>query len=886
MKKSSVIATMMMTLIFALVVVAVLIASGVFGSNQIKLVFSSGDALKEYDGTPLTNSEWEMLSGELKEGHRAEVTVHGTQTDVGESRNLMTVKILDKNGKDVTSRYSIECQSGTLRVSAINIVVESLDLTKEYDAEPLLGSGAELKSGNLLPGHEITITSNGSQTTVGESRNGFEILITNTATGENVTHNYSVKPLYGKLKVTPIDLTIRTGSASKDYDGYPLSYDFWENLTPEKLLDGHELIDVELLASIVDPGFIDNVISSIKVVDGNGNDVSSCYDYSSSQYGILVVNGLGGGSGSIGGPPSVPAPISGPSPDNLDNVVAMVKTNTAFRAYLWQASYGNYTGDSWLEASAYDKLIDGKYSAHYLSALALKDAGYISSALDVLLIDAYYMYPTYMDAAERNYTVQTDDTYCSGDEISIKYSMYNFAYEFSKNGYVIASLPDEYKAFEEEYREFVERNYKDVPTSTAVYLNALITTMGFDTYAKDDPELIAAVVNYIQNSAAYNLYYDRALDDESDIVVAFLSKYKEGICQHYASAATLMFRQLGIPARYSVGYAVQTVAGEWTEVKEINCHAWVEIYINGTGWVAVEVTGSRSGNPTPEPPKDPQIPSETKVVVQDQYHKYDGTEFSVVNQRLNNQDELEDMIKIDNETVVYLNAKGYTMEFNLVCTATEVGFYDIELELVILNDLNEDITHLFNIVKITKNELQIYEQDVIITSGSTSKPYDDTALTYHEYTVNSEIDSDSEIKINFVGSIVDAGRRDNAFSASIVYTENGERNPKYKVSYQYGTLEITKRVISLTANSAMKSYDGTPLTDDGFTVDGDLYQTHNVFASVYGELTECGEVSNTIDVETVIIMNSQNKNVTNNYIIRYYDGKLIVYYGDIPPELE
>ena len=39
------------------------------------------------------------------------------------------------------------------------------------------------------------------------------------------------------------------------------------------------------------------------------------------------------------------------------------------------------------------------------------------------------------------------------------------------------------------------------------------------------------------------------MDDEADVVVAFLTKYKEGICQHYASAATLLFRELGIPAR-------------------------------------------------------------------------------------------------------------------------------------------------------------------------------------------------------------------------------------------------------------------------------------------------------------------------------------------------
>ena len=45
------------------------------------------------------------------------------------------------------------------------------------------------------------------------------------------------------------------------------------------------------------------------------------------------------------------------------------------------------------------------------------------------------------------------------------------------------------------------------------------------------------------------------LDEEANIVTAFLSdRYTEGVCRHYASAATMIFRALKIPARYTIGY--------------------------------------------------------------------------------------------------------------------------------------------------------------------------------------------------------------------------------------------------------------------------------------------------------------------------------------------
>ena len=59
---------------------------------------------------------------------------------------------------------------------------------------------------------------------------------------------------------------------------------------------------------------------------------------------------------------------------------------------------------------------------------------------------------------------------------------------------------------------------------------------------------------------------------------------------HFASAAVLLLRQLGIPARYVSGFTAELSADETVNVPDSAAHAWVEIYLDGFGWYPVEVT--------------------------------------------------------------------------------------------------------------------------------------------------------------------------------------------------------------------------------------------------------------------------------------------------------
>lgn len=111
-----------------------------------------------------------------------------------------------------------------------------------------------------------------------------------------------------------------------------------------------------------------------------------------------------------------------------------------------------------------------------------------------------------------------------------------------------------------------------------------------------------------------------------DAIEYFLTVQKKGYCAHFAASSTMILRNLGIPARYCEGYVIQyndisdnAVAisddtNGWLEltstsgygllddtgvitvdVTDGSAHAWVEIYIDGYGWIPYEFTPPSTG---------------------------------------------------------------------------------------------------------------------------------------------------------------------------------------------------------------------------------------------------------------------------------------------------
>lgn len=479
------------------------------------------------------------------------------------------------------------------------LVISSEGATVEYNGKTLVNGKWHLASGELKNGHKLSVEVSGAQTEVGISDNYVfaKVLDQN---GSDVTSQYKIDYVPGALNVKPRPITITAKSAEKVYDGTPLTCNDYE-VSAMSLLDGHHL-SVTIEGSITEIGTTPNMIKGVVINDDSGADVTKNYSVKVSN-GTLTVTDKRLGDGVY------PAPEDGfsiglPHGNNeqaASTVVFVVNSTSEGNIYLKERSYGAYTGRGFAKAEDYSYRLYNSFSAYYLTSKAIENGG---GAYSLMTIDPRYgIFAIPYQASEMGYTLQSSDVYFAGSTDS----PYNVYYFTSLDG---AELPMDLQEFEAQYRSHVYASYTAVPATTLEYLEGIIAEQGFDP---SDPEIISKVAQYVKGAASYSIYYNRDLDKSEDIVVAFLDLYKSGICQHYAAAATMLYRALGIPARFTVGYATDIEANVDANVTGADAHAWVEVYINGLGWVHVEVTGGRTGPgvPDPEPgpgPEDPPVP--------------------------------------------------------------------------------------------------------------------------------------------------------------------------------------------------------------------------------------------------------------------------------------
>lgn len=166
-----------------------------------------------------------------------------------------------------------------------------------------------------------------------------------------------------------------------------------------------------------------------------------------------------------------------------------------------------------------------------------------------------------------------------------------------------------------------DESYLYVPESCQ---NAVKTVCDNAGFAGTEEEIAAQITAYFSDHYAYTLRPGFYIGNP-DYITHFLLESKKGYCSHFASAATMLFRGMGIPARYVEGYAFSYLdmlengtlvegaeysayydgyapIGETAlielEIPDAYAHAWVEIYVEGGGWVVVDPTPSRAEEDT------------------------------------------------------------------------------------------------------------------------------------------------------------------------------------------------------------------------------------------------------------------------------------------------
>lgn len=231
------------------------------------------DVSKYYDGTPLaagTATAADSNGGELL----VEYSVDG-ETWVTDPAGITALNVSDSKTLQVRASGSNYAGylTGTQKVT-INrrpVTLTSATAEKVYDGTPLTDGTVTVSEMGFAQGEGADYSVTGSQLHKGFSANAF----TYTLHENTLEENYLIKTVSGTLTVTARPLTITAGSASKQYDGTPLTRNSY---TSEALAAGDAIQTVTVTGTITYTGSVPNVPSDAVIHNGAGEDVTGDYE--------------------------------------------------------------------------------------------------------------------------------------------------------------------------------------------------------------------------------------------------------------------------------------------------------------------------------------------------------------------------------------------------------------------------------------------------------------------------------------------------------------------------------------------------------------------------------------------------------------------------------
>lgn len=249
-----------------------------------KITIKAGSAEKVYDGTPLTEEKYTYTQGILLDGDVLTATTSGSRTEVGTSYNVIagTAYSIKHGDKDVTSKYNVGLESGTLTVKPQSIVPENPDY-KGIDIDIPSDSkydGLEHKWSPTVKNAKGEKLTEGTDYEVSYDTDNFVDVKTITVKITGIgNYDGTVTRVY---RITKAPLTIITKGATKVYDGEPLT----ESEMEIKGLKNNEEVGHKTTGSQTEVGSSDN---TYKLDWKEGTAKQGNYEIVKEQLGQLVV---------------------------------------------------------------------------------------------------------------------------------------------------------------------------------------------------------------------------------------------------------------------------------------------------------------------------------------------------------------------------------------------------------------------------------------------------------------------------------------------------------------------------------------------------------------------------------------------------------------------
>ena len=207
--------------------------------------------------------------GTLPEGYTLEAAASSaTATNVSDDEVAATADVLvirNAQGEDVTSKLNIKFVDGTIKVEPAKLTVTTPNASKPYDGQALTAEG---KASGFVNGEAATLKTTGSQTTVGTSENGYELVWDDNAKAEN----YTVEEDLGTLEVTKsmAGIVVIPQGGTKVYDGTALES---AGVNVIGVPAGFSL-SAKTKGSVTDAGYVTAEIDSYIITNAAGQDVT------------------------------------------------------------------------------------------------------------------------------------------------------------------------------------------------------------------------------------------------------------------------------------------------------------------------------------------------------------------------------------------------------------------------------------------------------------------------------------------------------------------------------------------------------------------------------------------------------------------------------------
>ena len=831
--------------------------------NTNTIVITAGNASKDYDGTALTNSGYTYTQGVLAEGDVLTAVVEGTITNAGTAANKVTSYKVMRGDVDVTANYTFgDSVDGTLTVNKRTVTLTSATDSKIYDGTALTNSTVtatefDAQTGKgFVAGEGATYDVTGSQTVVGGSANAFTYTLNEGTNADNYIINKEEGTLTVSAIATPIVIT--ANSNSKTYDGTALT-DTRFSYTQGVLASGDTLV-AATSGSQTNAGSSANTVTSYKVTNASGVDVTSCYTFGPSVDGTLTVN-------------------------KRSVTLTSANGSKTYDGEALTAGTVTVTGDGFAtgEGATYD--VTGSQTnagssanafSYALNQGTLADNYDITTVVGTLEVTKRNVTLT-SGSAEKTYdgtaltnadVTATGDGFAAGEgatydvtgsQTEAGSSANTFTYTLNQG-----TLADNYNITTEvgtlKVNAIGSQIIITADNASKVYDGTALVDSGF-TYTDNvlvEGDVLTAVVEgsiIDAGTAANKVTSYKVMRGDVDVTTSYtFGASVDGTLTVTPRSVTLTS---GSASKPYDGTALTNATVTVTDGS----------FVDGEGYTAT-VTGSQTNAGEGSNTFTYSLNQGTSAGNY-QISIVDGT--LTVNKRnvtltSGSATKAYDGTALTNATVTvtdgfFVDGEGYTA--TVTGSQTDVGSSANAFTYTLNQGTSADnynVTTVEGNLVVTKNQ-----NEIVIAAASAKKTYDGQPLTSGEFTYTQGVLAEGDVLTAVVeGTITNAGTAANKVTSYQVMRGDTDVTAFYTFGDSIdGTLEVTKRNVTLTSGSAEKTYDGTALTNSEVTVAGDGFAAgEGATYDVTGSQTEAGSSANTFSYTLNEGTNADNYNIT------------------------